>query len=153
MEVMFALVDKELLEQEIAARFRCNFNNFKKVRLCKKFILWLFTCFDCGEMIELWYDSEGEDRIKRLTWEEPTFEGNWNLTQLQVNKAAANTWWRILSSPISKSGRLWQAKQPDGTIFLYWYGRDFEGAKVGFRDYCFVYKPKGVSSDDECTET
>ena len=139
------MVNLDYIKKELERFPNCTPADFKKVRLCKKWILWLFTCFDCDEMVENWYDyetSNTKERIKRLTWQEPYFAGNWNMTQVQVNKIAVNTWWRILASPITKGDRLWQAQLSDGSVMVFWYGRDFEGAKIGLRDYAFMYSPK-----------
>jgi hypothetical protein len=99
------------------------------------------TCFDNPVFLETWGKLVKEyepKRIKHRNWIEAFFEGNWGLSQEEVDDIAKNALCKTVSDKYKHDKRLWITyyKRKE-YIFIYWYGRDVE--KV---DYWWILKRK-----------
>ena len=88
------------------------------------------------EKIKKMYADFEEERLERLTWQEPYFDGNWHMSQKTVDKIALSKLKEIKKASHSNKNRLYM-KEEKNMIWIYWYGRDYTE-----RDYWFVFERK-----------
>lgn len=86
------------------------------------------------------YEKYQTRQIEFCNWQEPYFEGNWDMTQECVDRIAIQTLKRVRKVPVSKQERLYMMEQ-DGYIHIYVYLRDYE--KV---DYWFIFRRRNTKS-------
>ncbi len=84
---------------------------------------------------QIYRDYENK-RIEFCSWQEPYFDGNWGMSQMEVDNTAKNTLKHIKRKSISKKDRLYFAKDEE-QIRIYCYSRDYS-----YRDYWFIFKKK-----------
>lgn len=155
-------ISKELIDKELK-RDREDGFIFTYKKLSNRFLDWLFRHYYCVEKCENFYDSEplGYDEWKELqktpegrsklaqayrdyeleriefcNWQEPSFKGNWGLTQESVDKWAKVDLKRFKDIPTSKKNRIYFSKKDD-EIRIYLYGRD-----IISRDWWFIFKKR-----------
>lgn len=77
-----------------------------------------------------------QKRIEFCNWQEPYFNGVWEMSQKQVNNIAISTLKEIKRYPMSNKKRFYISEY-DNRINIYWYGRDYK-----YVDYWFRFKRK-----------
>ena len=87
-----------------------------------------------------------ERRLNLCNWQEPVFEGNWDVTQKEVDEIAHTAMLECRNRPISKKNRFWVGHIDADTIICYWYGRDLKGTwtSESYNDRCWIMKRKKV---------
>lgn len=155
-------IDKELIQKELQGDIDNGFI-FTYKKLSNKFLNWLFRHYYCVEECENFYDSEPLDysewkklqetsegisklaqayrdyepeRIKFCNWQEPQMEGNWGITQENVDKYAKIDLKDVRNIPDAKKDRIYFA-QKDDEIRIYIYSRD-----LLYHDLWFIFKKR-----------
>lgn len=82
------------------------------------------------------YEKYEPKRIERLTWQEPYFKGNWDMSQEYVDSISRYFINKFKKLPVKKSGRIFMAKDND-RLDIYIYARD-----VMKTDFWFIFKKR-----------
>lgn len=145
------MIRQDLIEKELEYHRNQGYQ-FRHVKLSNKFIDWLFNRYFCYEFIENYYDDFSGDfcesdfneeyRLTLNNWQDPYFEGAWNLTQPEVDKLARK-WLKLIRRCLPQSRERIYFAEKDRTILIYWYGRDLD-----YHDFWFTFKrrEKGINS-------
>lgn len=128
------LIDKEL-RPDISDGFEFHYH-----KLSNKFLDWLFRHYYIFEMCENFYDMEDcktdDERMKRITWQDPYGEGIWEWNQQRVDDFGRGLLELFRKFPKSIKNRLYYSKKED-EIKIYFYARD-----CWFSDYWFIFKKR-----------
>lgn len=84
---------------------------------------------------QMYIDYE-EERIEFCNWQEPYFEGNWDMSQKYVDKLARYVLKKEIRNIPNIKDRLYVSIEKK-QIRIYWYGRD-----ILYKDYWFVFLRK-----------
>lgn len=82
------------------------------------------------------YEKYEPKRIEKLTWQEPYFKGNWDMSQEYVDSISRNFINKFKKLPVKKDGRIFMAKDND-RLDIYIYARD-----VMKTDFWFIFKKR-----------
>ena len=88
------------------------------------------------EKVKKIYEDYTEHRLHFCNWQEPYFNGVWEMSQKQVDNIAISTLKEIKRYPMSNKKRFYISEY-DNRINIYWYGRDYK-----YVDYWFRFKRK-----------
>lgn len=145
------MIRQDLIEKELEYHRNQGYQ-FRHVKLSNKFIDWLFNRYFCYEFVENYYDEfygdfcesdfNEEYRLTFNNWQDPIFEGAWDLSQKEVDKLARERLKFIRRCLPQSRERIYVAEK-DGKILIYWYGRD-----LAYHDYWFYFarKENGIDS-------
>lgn len=138
------------------------FKNYETVEFCENFYdsepqfdeeqMW--RRFGPTPDYDIWSDARFQEEWKRmcaayedtritfLNWQEPAFEGNWGMTQEDVDRVARHKMMQMRDCGASqKYKRFYVHRTEDGCIWCYWFGRD-DKQNCQYCDYYWIMRPK-----------
>ncbi len=74
-------------------------------------------------------------RIRFNNWVEINEKGNFKATQQEVDSLAKAVMYEVKKSSVHKRNRFWIIRKEDGSVLIYYYGRDYMEV-----DYVWVFK-------------
>lgn len=128
------------------SHFREDPDTYRPLRIHNKLLNRLKNHYYCDEFTEHFYDWEEHDdgtpmtdqeRMGFCNWVEPMFEGNWGITQPEVDRWALNQLKACRKWNVDKSHRFY-IKDEDDIIEIYAFGRD-----EYYSDFWWIYKKNG----------
>ncbi len=99
----------------------------------------LLRKYEISEYAELYYDGEeyGKNQINIISWIDTLSEGQWGMSQTDVDKAAWSAFLVLRNYPRAER---WYLCNHNGKCSLYFYGRDI--STNSFRDYWITFRPR-----------
>lgn len=99
----------------------------------------LFRKYEVSEYAEFFYDGEeyGKNQERIVSWIDALSEGQWGMSQTDVDRAAWSVLRMIRNYP--RAGR-WYLCNQNEQCSIYFYGRDI--STDSFRDYWITFRPR-----------